>query len=140
MKNSLKDRAFFILLKPPIRVFDRSNVMKPMNRKKAVLMLFIAGVSVTAGAQTPTDPRDASCVEVEVNGQRAPAYGCLQQQMAPPTAPAGKDRKTDPALDSADVTRLPPNQTGQFSQSALRNRMGNALGNGVKPQRPPRNE
>ncbi|MBA4722555.1 MAG: hypothetical protein H2067_15655 [Alcanivorax sp.] len=89
-------------------------------------------------AEAPASEADEpSCVEVEVNGHRALPYDCLQRKMMPAAVPEAAKRD-NPALDSADVTRLPPNRTGQFNQSALRNRMGNALGSGVKPQRPPR--
>ncbi|WP_278350829.1 hypothetical protein [Marinobacter nauticus] len=103
--------------------------------KRTVVMLWLAGLALPAWADTATPARQPSCVEVEVNGQRAPAYGCLQQKMAPAAPPRETPGHANPALDSADVTRLPPNQTGQFSQSTLRNRMGNTLGHGVKPQR-----
>lgn len=101
-------------------------------------MVCLAALTAQARADTPTPARKSSCVKVEVNGQRAPAYGCWQEKMAPAEPPHGAQGHINPALDSADVTRLPPNQTGQFNQSTLRNRMGNTLSHGVKPQRPPR--
>lgn len=87
------------------------------------------------GVQAHAESEDgAACVTVEVNGYRALPYDCLQQKMATSPIPSASN---DPALDSADVTRFAPNRIGQFSQSALRNRMGNTFGKGLRPQRPP---
>lgn len=99
-------------------------------------LLLMAPAQQAAEAPAP-GADEPSCVEVEVNGHRALPYDCLQRKMMPAALPEAA-RRDNPTLDSADVTRLPPNQSGQFSQSALRNRMGNTLGSGVKPQRPPR--
>ncbi|MEH6501567.1 MAG: hypothetical protein V7751_19450 [Pseudoalteromonas distincta] len=77
-----------------------------------------------------------SCVEVVVNGQRALPLDCYSQMMAP--KPHTGHPTNNPALDSADVAKRQPNAIGQFSQSALRIRMGSNLGNSAKPARPPR--
>ena len=101
--------------------------------KRCITLMSMAFLALAFQAHAGSDD-GAACVTVEVNGFRALPYDCLQQKMAPSPAPAGS---RDPALESADVTRLAPNRIGQFSQSALRNRMGNTLGTGVHPQRPP---
>ncbi len=77
-----------------------------------------------------------TCKEVEVNGYRAVPYSCLGQAMTPPEQPV----RPNPALAASDISKQQPNSIGQFSQSALRNRMGNTLGKSVMPQRPPRTQ
>lgn len=113
-----------------------------MNHRPYFIASLVTATLVTlsgvARAETPTDEDrpSSSCVTVEVNGQVALPHGCLQREMAPMLPPQEQTR--EPSQSSADITRLPPNQTGLFSQSALRNRMGNTLGKGATPQRPPR--
>ncbi|ASK32911.1 hypothetical protein CEK62_20390 (plasmid) [Alcanivorax sp. N3-2A] len=99
--------------------------------KRCITLMSMAFLAIAFQAHAEREDGSA-CVTVEVDGYRALPYHCLQQKMAPLQAP---ERNDDAALDSADVTRLAPNRIGQFSQSALRNRMGNALGKGVRPQR-----
>ncbi len=85
-----------------------------------------------AGGAAAT-PR-ASCVDVEVNGQRAPSYDCLTNQLQPASAPgAGRT----PGLESGDIANKPSNQIGgQFNWSGTSQRMGNSFGNSATPQRP----
>ncbi|SDS18946.1 hypothetical protein SAMN05216198_1394 [Halopseudomonas litoralis] len=85
-----------------------------------------------------TNSQDApdSCIEVVVNGQRAMPLDCYTQMMAP--KPHTGHPTHNPAFDSADVAKRQPNAIGQFSQSALRIRMGSNLGQSAQPARPPR--
>jgi hypothetical protein len=79
-------------------------------------------------------PPAASCMDVEVNGYRALPYDCYQQLMSPP---AGTAAAGNPLTQfDADISRRQPNQIGLYSQSALKNRMGNTLGKSALPQRP----
>lgn len=79
---------------------------------------------------------DAACVEVEVNGVRAPSYNCLSQKLSPTVKPRNTDGKTPPLASEAIVQR-PSNQLGLFNRAATSNRMGNTFGTSVYPQRPP---
>jgi hypothetical protein len=79
------------------------------------------------------DNQTPACVTVEVNGNKALPYDCYQRNMTPSATP---ERGT-PAMDSATVAGQAPNRLGLFNLSTLRNRMGNTLGQGVRPQRPP---
>lgn len=93
------------------------------------------GLMLILSAPTPADDSGATasaCVTVEVNGYKALPYDCFQQKMTPPSEPA----RGGPTANSATVTRQAPNRIGLFNLSTLRNRMGNTLGHGVKPQRP----
>jgi hypothetical protein len=94
-------------------------------------------LALTLLAGTPTrandNPAAPTCVTVEVDGHKALPYDCYQQRMTPSSAP---ERGT-PAMHSATVAGQAPNRLGLFNLSTLRNRMGNTLGKGVRPQRPP---
>lgn len=105
----------------------------------------ILSVLVTVALATGGDaPRDLpavpvrapapACVEVVVNGERVRPWACLQEKLTPPaTQPA-------PAkMSEADrLIRQPGNQVLQYNLEGTRQRMGNALGNSVVPQRPTR--
>lgn len=95
------------------------------------------GLMLTLGTPAKADDNDQTigpaCVTVEVNGYKALPYDCFQRKMAPSSEP-GRDT---PTADASGVVRQAPNRIGLFNLSTLRNRMGNTLGHGVKPQRPP---
>jgi len=94
----------------------------------------------TIGLAAASEQRDrgedaaATCIEVEVNGERAPSFSCLTQKLSPngnvarPTAV--------PPLASEAITQRPSNQLGLFNHSATSQRMGNTFGSSVYPQRP----
>lgn len=92
--------------------------------------------AVAAYAGDTSQAEADSCIEVVVDGQRALPLDCYTRMMTP--EPQKTHPTHNPAFDSADVAKRQPNAIGQFSQSALRNRMGNNLGHSAKPQRPPR--
>lgn len=100
----------------------------------AALMLLSGLAAPRAGAdKTEQVEAGSPCVTVEVDGHRALPLDCLQRRMTPSD---GARRGAPESFDSEDIVRQAPNRIGQFSRSALRNRMGNALGHGVRPQRP----
>ena len=83
-------------------------------------------------AQKPQDP--APCIEVQVNGERIPAWDCLQHKLAP----ASRTTRP-PALPEAErLMRQPGNQLMQYNLEGTRQRMGDAFGRSVVPQRPAR--
>ncbi|HIE1099766.1 MULTISPECIES: hypothetical protein [Stenotrophomonas] len=76
----------------------------------------------------------APCIEVQVNGERIPAWDCLQRKLAP-TSKAAKSA----ALPEAErLMRQPGNQRMQYNLEGTRQRMGDAFGRSVVPQRPAR--
>ncbi|ALA86833.1 hypothetical protein JY420_10900 [Stenotrophomonas maltophilia] len=76
----------------------------------------------------------APCIEVQVNGERIPAWDCLQRKLAP----VSKTAKS-PALPEAErLMRQPGNQLMQYNLEGTRQRMGDAFGRSVVPQRPAR--
>ncbi|WP_313697357.1 hypothetical protein [Achromobacter sp.] len=83
-----------------------------------------------ASAGKPAAPSGA-CIETEVNGYRALSYDCLNQKMAPTTAP-----KPPAVLGSEAITQGPPNQMGLSTPATIGNRMGNTFGTSAYPQRP----
>lgn len=109
--------------------------------KRIAILLFLlaaglAGPSAQAQGITidaPAEHKDPkSCIDVSVNGYKTPSYDCLTQQMTPQTPPG----QTSPGLASGWVANAPSNQLGLFNEAAFRNRMGNAAGVSVNPQRP----
>lgn len=75
-----------------------------------------------------------ACIEVEVDGVRTPAWNCLQKKLAP--APAQGAAR--PLSEAERLMRQPGNQMLQYNLEGTRQRMGNALGTSVQPQRPAR--
>lgn len=74
------------------------------------------------------------CIEVQVNGERIPAWDCLQRKLAPASKAAAS-----PALPEAErLMRQPGNQLMQYNLEGTRQRMGDAFGRSVVPQRPAR--
>jgi len=96
----------------------------------------LGAVCSMAGAQTSPAADDGSCVEVVVNGERAPAYDCLTRKLSP-TMPARGPDDAAPGLASEAITQRPGNQLGLFNRAATGHRMGNTFGTSVYPQRPP---
>lgn len=76
----------------------------------------------------------APCIEVQVNGERIPAWECLQRKLAPPANAA----KPATLPEAARLMRLPGNQRMQYNLEGTRQRMGDAFGRSVVPQRPAR--
>ena len=110
--------------------------MKALRVSTAVCMLLAAcaaHASEPTPAQTQTEP---ACIEVEVNGERAPAYDCLTLKLNAAVSTAGKPRQ-DPRLESEQIATRPSNEIALFNRAATRQRMGNTFGRSVHPQRPP---
>ncbi|WP_447900930.1 hypothetical protein [Stenotrophomonas sepilia] len=76
----------------------------------------------------------ASCIEVLVNGERIPAWDCLQRKLAPATRPA----KSAALPEAERLMQQPGNQLMQYNLEGTRQRMGDAFGRSVVPQRPAR--
>lgn len=98
----------------------------------AVIALFNTGGMAQASEPVVTD--SAACVEVEVDGVRAPSYNCLSQKLQPKVAP---NSTTTPLMGSEAIIQRPSNQLGLFNRAATGHRMGNTFGTSVYPQRPP---
>jgi hypothetical protein len=81
----------------------------------------------TAAAQ----PSQQTCVDVKVG--TAQSYECLNQQLAD----VARQTQRFSADTSAPYSATSPsNVTGQFNESATRNRLGANFGKSVTPQRP----
>lgn len=102
---------------------------------RPALLLALALASPWAQAGQAARPADAApCIEVQVNGERIPAWDCLQRKLAP--AP---DSTARPDLPEAErLMRKPGNQLLQYNLEGTRQRMGDAFGRSVVPQRPAR--
>lgn len=96
-------------------------------------ILMISALDSMAQEKENTSKDDA-CVEVEVDGVRAPSYDCWSQKLQP-TATTTATRSGQ--LASEDIISRPSNQLGVFNRAATGHRMGNNFGTSVYPQRPP---
>lgn len=97
------------------------------------LALLLVAPPLHAGEAKKQDDA-APCIEVQVNGECIPAWDCLQRKLAPARKAAGS-----PALPEAErLMRQPGNQLMQYNLEGTRQRMGDAFGRSVVPQRPAR--
>ncbi len=101
-----------------------------------VLLLLMPAAAAEDVSNLPAIKVEGVCVEVQVGGQRTPAWECLQQRLAPARSAAAPD----PAqLQMAErLMRQPGNQMLLYNLEGTRQRMGNAFGHSVVPQRPER--
>ncbi len=95
-----------------------------IGRLAAVLPLLLAG---EAAAQ----PSQQTCVDVKVGS--AQSYSCLNQQLG---AAARQAHEAAGGTAAPYDATSPGNVTGQFNESATRNRLGANFGHSVTPQRP----
>ncbi|UVH51129.1 hypothetical protein P0D91_08120 [Pseudomonas sp. CBSPBW29] len=75
------------------------------------------------------------CAEVNVDGYKAPDYGCLSQQMGN-NPDAAKATQKNQEAQQVPIEKRKPNQIGLSTPAATSVRMGNTFGTSVKPQRP----
>ncbi|GJG96805.1 hypothetical protein [Cupriavidus pauculus] len=102
------------------------------NGKGIAVIAALIVVSDLAWADMPDSPAKPTCVDVEVNGERAPSYACLTQQLAPAHSATTEQRQ----LGSESIANRPSNQLGLYNRAATEHRMGNTFGSSVLPQRP----
>jgi hypothetical protein len=95
-----------------------------------LLLASAAALSSGPARAQPATPAQ-SCVDVQVGS--AQSYDCLNRQLAQ-DAQKTHAGATGPALPY-DATS-PSNVTGQFNESATRNRLGANFGHSVTPERP----
>ncbi|WP_312703948.1 hypothetical protein [Stenotrophomonas lactitubi] len=105
------------------------------NRPALCLAVVLALASPWARADPTAKQADAApCIEVQVNGERIPAWDCLQRKLAPAENAAAR-----PAPPEAErLMRKSGNQLLQYNLEGTRQRMGDAFGHSVVPQRPAR--
>jgi hypothetical protein len=100
-------------------------------------MRFFAGACAalalcgTAAAQAPPAATQ-NCVDVTIG--QAQSYDCINQQLG--NLAAQQHRAATSASDAPYSATSPSNVTGQFNEAATRNRLGNAFGHSVTPERP----
>lgn len=102
---------------------------------RAALALALLLVSAQVRADEAKKQEDAApCIEVQVNGERIPAWDCLQRKLAP----ASKAARSPTLPEAERLIRQPGNQLMQYNLEGTRQRMGDAFGRSVVPQRPAR--
>jgi hypothetical protein len=83
------------------------------------------------GTATPAASADQTCVEVEIGGQKAPAYSCINQRLQ------------QQVQHVQPVANIPPLDAGSpavavhgFNETALQQQFGQNFGKSVVPFRP----
>lgn len=107
--------------------------LMPDLRAALALALLLALPSARAD-EAKKQEEAAPCIEVLVNGERIPAWDCLQRKLAPATRPA----KSAALPEAERLMQQPGNQLMQYNLEGTRQRMGDAFGRSVVPQRPAR--
>ena len=102
-----------------------SPLRRPLDRCVAAASL-VAVAAAPAMAQSSHD----SCVDVKVGS--AESYACLNQKLGAEAAQAHAAASGEAPYDA----KSPGQVTGQFNESATRNRLGANFGHSVTPQRP----
>lgn len=92
-----------------------------------------------SGPRAPDNARAADaagiqCIEVEVNGERVPDYGCFSRLLA---GTATGETSLAAMTASDRMVRRAPSELGLANRAATHQRMGNAFGKSTTPQRPP---
>ncbi|WP_419736278.1 hypothetical protein [Pseudomonas sp. COR18] len=103
--------------------------MKALSRLASMLLL-----ATLPGLGHAAQVEPSGCVEVSVDGYKAPDYSCLSQQMSSPENREARRRNLE--ATSPDIRTKAPNQVGLATPAATHIRMGNTFGTSVKPQRP----
>lgn len=97
-------------------------------------MFFVLLPVVCVTALPHTAMAQQSCVDVEVEGERHPAFDCLNDQLKA-AAQAAAPTNPDTAIADA-VGHGEPNKVGTFSYTGQSIRMGSNFGKSANPQRP----
>jgi hypothetical protein len=100
----------------------------------ALLLAAAAPLSVLAAEAPPATGDKQVCVDVEVNGQRAPSFSCLTEKLTPR---ADAKNAASMTIASEAIVNRASNQLGLFNRAATSHRMGNTFGTSARPQRPP---
>jgi hypothetical protein len=103
---------------------------------------FISAILVASGAmyisagvedvKLGDEKAQTSCIEVTIDGQKAPDMSCLNQQLEQKAAAA----RPVPVIPPVDA-RSPSVQTGGFNQAAVAQQYGQNFGKSAQPYRPP---
>jgi hypothetical protein len=80
----------------------------------------------------PPAPTSMPCVEVRIGQDSAGRLDCLNRAFR------AEVDKVAPTVAADAVPGMPPSQLGQPTPAALKQRLGNAWGHSLVPQRPPR--
>ena len=94
--------------------------------RRTGMVLYACLLAGEAAAQ----PSQQTCVDVAVGS--AQSYSCLNQQLGATARQAHQAAAGTAPYDA----NSPGNVTGQFNESATRNRLGANFGHSVTPQRP----
>jgi hypothetical protein len=101
----------------------------------SAILVASGAMCVSAGAQDVKlngEKAQTSCIEVTIDGQKAPDMSCLNQQLEQKAAAV----RPTPVIAPVDA-HSPSVQTGGFNQAAVAQQYGQNFGKSVQPYRPP---
>ena len=104
--------------------------MIALRSRRASLALMLAILPVLDATAQTAPPVQQTCVDVKLG--KAQSYDCLNQQLSQMAHQAQRQSSQDAPYSASS----PGNVTGQFNESATRNRLGTNFGKSVTPQRP----
>jgi hypothetical protein len=87
-------------------------------------------IIITCSTHATAQPSHDTCVDVQVGS--AQSYECINQKLA-----ATAHQAHNAGAQAPYSANSPGNVTGQFNESATRNRLGTNFGKSVTPERPP---
>ncbi len=93
--------------------------------------ILLAGLAVALCGGAAAQPSHDTCVDVQVG--TAQSYDCLNQKLQ---ATARQTPRVSSETAAPYNANSPSNVTGQFNESATRNRLGSNFGRSVTPTRP----
>ena len=96
---------------------------------RVLLLTSLFGMACLGGAAA--QPSHETCVDAQVG--TAQSYDCLNQKLQ---ATARQTPKVSSETAAPYNANSPSNVTGQFNESATRNRLGSSFGRSVAPERP----
>jgi hypothetical protein len=99
--------------------------------KRLLFAAVLFGLAATGFAQTPAD--GPACVQVQIAGQAAPAFACLNQELQSQAQAAHQAPRIAAPLGAGG----PSNATGTFNQTGVAQQYGKNFGSSVIPYRPP---
>lgn len=107
-----------------------------MNPRAVLFLLAFAAAAAGNVAAASKDAQDAApqsvpCVEVRIGADRAGRLDCLNQALR-----AAADAARPGSADVAVATNRPPTALGLPTPAEAKQRLGNAYGHSVVPQRP----
>ncbi len=101
-------------------------------RAAAAAMVIVTPAGAWAQPASSRPAGGPACVQVQIGGETAPAYGCLNQQLQEIARTAAAPQAALPLSAGSSS-----NQVGSFNEQGVREQYGQNFGKSALPYRPP---